>query len=98
MPKVKRRVRVGERVSCRQRKGHKWEERDCKDGENGKEDTARRKQTIRKMLKTADWEDYIEILRKKASEGRGRGPTAVARSVLFMKVQMIILSLQVEGI
>lgn len=42
------------------------------------------------MLKSAEWEGYIEIHSKKKSERRGGGPTALARHVLFMQVQMIM--------
>lgn len=82
----KKTARVIKRVSCRERKGHKREEKDSKDGENGKEDSARRKQSVREMLKSSEWEDYIEIHRKQASEGRHRGLTAVAWQVFLMQV------------
>lgn len=88
MPEAKRQQELGEKVSCRERKGHKREEKDCKDGENGKEDSARRKQSVREILKSTEHKTILRY--KKASEGRGRGPTAVDSHVLFMQVQMIM--------
>lgn len=48
------------------------------------------KQSVREMLKSSEWEDYIEMHSIKVSERRRRDPTAVARQVLFMQVQMIM--------
>lgn len=91
-------ARVGEIVSCRERKGHKREGKDCKDGEKGKGDSAMTKQSVREMLKSSEWEDYIEMHRIKASEKRCRGSHCSGQASPFHACPNDNVSLQVEGI
>ena len=57
MPKAKRQ-QVEERLSYRERKGHKWEEKHCKDGKNRKEDSAWRKGK-RNAKKAQSWNTIL---------------------------------------